>query len=213
VRRSLEDILLAERLLDEAALRVVRRAARRSGMCLAHAAVHEGRVDEERLAGALAQHLGCTRARPAELTIDEEAVREVPHDLAEAHRLLAFGIDRGESRRAIRVAMADPLDRDAIEEIEMSTGCVVEPVLITLSEAADLVQRHYRGVITKMIPRAEAGSAARPPDPPTVPHLKLPDEAPYEARLRVLVDLLVERGLLDREAYDEAIRRLVRGDV
>ena len=216
MRRTIEDVLVEAGLIDEARLRHVRRYARHNGVGLAAAAVLIGGIAEEALASTLAQKLRLPRVDLKAETVDDDAVREVPHDLAEARRLLPLSIDR--TTRVIRVAMADPLDFDATEEIEMSTGCTVEALVGRVGEIGDAVSRYYRGVITKMIPRRPVFGAATPtgtpaakaPDPTTQPHHNVADEAPAELALRALVDLLVERGVIDREAWQEAVRRLVK---
>ncbi len=218
MRRTIEDVLIEAGLIDEARLRHVRRYARHNGVCLAQAAVDNGGVAEETLAATLASRLRLPRVDLAQETVDDDAVREVPHDLAEGRRLLPLVIDRSGPRRVIRVAMADPLDFDATEEIEMSTGCTVDPLVGRVSEIRDAVTRYYRGVITKMIPRRPVfGSALptgtpapRPVEPTTQRHHQVADEAPPELALRALVDVLVERGVIDREAWLEAVRRLVK---
>ena len=216
MRRTIEDVLVETSLVNEGQLRHVRRFARHNGVCLARAAVEQGGVDEEALASALATHLRLPRFDIQRDQVDDDAVREVPHDLAEARHLLPLTIERGEQRRVIRVAMADPLDFDATEEIEMSTGCTVEPLVGRVSELGDAVMRYYRGVITKMIPRRPVfGSALptgtpKPLAPTTQRHHHVAEEAPAELGLRALVDLLVERGLVDRDAWVEAVRRLVK---
>ncbi|MCU1277611.1 MAG: General secretory system protein domain protein [bacterium] len=216
MRRTIEDVLVEAGLIDEARLRHVRRYARHNGVCLAAAAVQIGGITEEALASTLAAKLRLPRVDLAGETVDDDAVREVPHDLAQGRRLLPLGIDR--VARVIRVAMADPLDFDATEEIEMSTGCTVEPLIGRVGEIGDAVSRYYRGVITKMIPRRPVFGAAVPtgtpaakaPDPTTQPHHNVADEAPPELALRALVDLLVDKGVLDRETWQEAVRRLVK---
>ena len=218
MRRTIEDVLVEAGLIDEARLRHVRHYARHNGVCLARAAVEIGGVAEETLAATLAVRLRLGRVDLAHEVVDDDAVREVPHDLAEARRLIPLTIDGTGPRRVIRVAMADPLDFDATEEIEMSTGCTVEPLVARVGEVGDAVSRYYRGVITKMIPRrplfgsaAPAGTpVAKMNDPTTQPHHNVADEAPPQVALRALVDLLVERGLLDRESWQEALRRLVK---
>lgn len=218
MRRTIEDILLESGLIDEGRLRHVRRYARHNGVCLARAAVEHGGIAEEALAAALAKALRLPRVDFAAETVDDDVVREVPHDLAEARRLIPLSIDRAAARKTIRVAMADPLDFDATEEIEMSTGCAVEPLVGRVGEIGDAVMRYYRGVITKMIPRRPVFGAAlptgtpavKPPDPTTKPHHNVADEAPPELAMRALVDQLVDRGVLDRDAWQDAVRKLVK---
>ncbi len=202
MRRSLEDLLLEDGLLDEAGLRHARRVARKGGLSLARAIVDEGQITDEALAEVVARKLRLPRADLARETVDDDAVREVPFDLADARRLLPLTIDRSGARRVIRVAMADPLDLDATEEIEMSTGCHLEPLVARAGELADAARRYYRGVITKMIPRA-AG-------PITQPAHNIVDEAPLELKLEALVQLMIDRGQLDESAWHEAIRRLIK---
>jgi len=218
VRRTIEDVLVEAGLIDEARLRHVRRYARHNGVGLARAAVEIGGISDELLASTLASRLRVPRVELSRESVDEDALREVPHDLAEARRLLPLSIDNSGARRVIRVAMADPLDFDATEEIEMSTGCSVEPLVARVGELGDAVKRYYRGVITKMIPRRPVfGSAlptgtpaAKPPDPTTQPHHNVADEAPPELALRALVDLLVERGVIDRDTWQDVVRKLVK---
>jgi type II secretion system (T2SS) protein E len=219
VRRTIEDVLVEAGLIDEGRLRHVRRYARHEGVCLARAAVEIGGISDELLASTLATRLRVPRVDLLREAVDEDALREVPHDLAEGRRLIPLSIDSSGARRVIRVAMADPLDFDATEEIEMSTGCTVEPLVGRVGEIGDAVTRYYRGVITKMIPRKRpvfgaaiptGTPAAKPPDPTTQPHHNVADEAPPDVALRALVDLLVERGVVDRETWQEAVRKLMK---
>lgn len=218
MRRTIEDVLVEAGLIDEGRLRHVRRYARHNAVCLARAAVEMGGISEELLASTLATRLRVPRVDLLREAVDEDVLREVPHDLADGRRLIPLSIDSSGARRVIRVAMADPLDFDATEEIEMSTGCAVEPLVGRVGEIGDAVKRYYRGVITKMIPRRPVFGGAlptgtpavKPPDPTTQPHHNVADEAPPELALRALVDLLVERGVLDRETWQEALRKLVK---
>ncbi|MDB4965955.1 MAG: ral secretory system protein domain protein [Myxococcales bacterium] len=218
MRRTIEDVLTEAGLLDETRLRHVRRYARHNGVCLARAAVENGGVSEEVLAATLSSRLRLPRVNLAQEVVDDDAVRQVPYDLAESRRLLPLAIDRSVSPRVIRVAMADPLDFDATEEIEMATGCTVEPLVGGVGEIGDAVTRHYRGVITKMIPRRPVFGAAIPAgtpvaiplEPTTQPHHQVADEASPELAIRALIEVLVERGVIEREAWLEVIRRLVK---
>jgi type IV pilus assembly protein PilB len=203
-RRRLEDLLLDEGLLDEVGLRHARRHARKHGVSLARAVVESG-LSDEALAEAVARRLRLPRVDLQRENVDGDALREVPFDLADSRRLLPLSIDRTGRRRVIRVAMADPLDIDAVEEIEMTTGCQLEAMVAPVNELGEAATRHYSGIITKMIPRKFPERA-----PTTQPTHRVADEASLELRLQAVVDQLVERGHLDRDALSEAVRRLVK---
>jgi len=210
---SLEAFLLEARLLKDDALRAARRVALRKRVALIEVLVDEHTIDEERLATLLAERLSVPRLRLAALTVDEEALREVPHDLAAAHLIVPVHLETNGERRTIHLAMADPLDASAIEDVLHASGCQVEAGVATLSEIRAAIQRSYRGLITKMIPRMPGSDdMALPAEPTTAPHLQLPDERSMETRLRALIELLTERGVLTAAEIDERIRRLVRGE-
>jgi hypothetical protein len=224
VRPTLGDLLLEERLIDAQTLRIARRNARRDGVGLCRTLVEERHITDTALADLVARRLKLPRVDLEREPIDEDAVREVGMELAEARRLLPLSVDRTTQPRTIRVAMADPLDLDALDEIELSTGCDVVPVVAPVGALADAIARAYRGVITKMIPRRpssfDTGEHRTQPIARMVPaHVNLErtqpnhqiaDEADTEVRLEALVELLVERGVVERDAVDAAIRRVLR---
>ena len=119
MRRSLEDLLLEEGLLDEPSLRQARRQARRAGVSLARALVEERLLTDGALAEMLVRRLHLPRVDLEHEPVDDDAIREVPYDLASARRLLPLTVERAPTRRVIRVAMADPLDLEAVDEIEL----------------------------------------------------------------------------------------------
>jgi hypothetical protein len=213
---TLEGVLLDEHLVDEAALRQARRVALRRRLPLLEVLVEEHLVDDGRVADALARSLRLPRVQLATLTLDDEALREVPHDLALAHLVLPVGLDsdpeRDLVRRTLRLAMANPLDPFALDDIGHSSGCVVEPVVASVSEIRDAIQRSYRGFVTKMIPRLTNEERRPTEGASTQPHMQLPDERSVEVRLVALINLLVDRGVLTREALDEQIQKLVKGE-
>jgi len=206
---TLEALLLEEKLVLEEALRDARRVALRRRLPLLEVLVDEHAVDEGQVADALARRLGIQRVTLGAL--DEDALREVPHDLASAHQVIPMHVDTDGTRRTLRLAMANPLDLLAIEDVAQGSGCRVEPAVATLSELRVALHRSYRGMITKMIPRL--GDDLRPAvEPTTQPHLHLPDETSLEVRLRALIEILVERGVLGAGEVEERVRRLVHGE-
>jgi hypothetical protein len=213
---SLEGLLVDERLVSDTAVRQARRVALRRRVSLLEVLVDEHAVEEEQVASALCRRLGLPRLRLGSVTLDEEALREVPHDLASAHLVVPTRLDLGSERRTIQLAMANPLDAGAIEDVAHASGSHLELGVSTLGEIREAIQRSYRGLITKMIPRLQdQGSdpaVPGPGEPTTAPHLQLPDERSVEVRLRALVDLLMDKGLFSQAELDDRVRRLVRGE-
>lgn len=241
MRKTLAEIVVEEGLVEEARVAWAEKYARRSGEPLIVALVEIERTPELALAGALGRHLRLDILDLSRLTVEPEAIREVAHDMARRRRLLPLSLRaEGDGPRTLKVAMADPTDRDGIAEVEISTGCRVEPVLATLSGIEAAIAREYRGVVTAVMKRDEpfggaegAGTTAGRRQPfggdlavatPALPELGgslgsslgtepyhvLIDEAPLEVRHRALLELLFARGVITPDDYNQEVRRLLR---
>lgn len=209
---TLDRVLLETKLVDATALRQARRVALRRRAPLLEVLVEEHLVDDRLVADALARTLGLPRIALADFALDDEALREVPHDLALVHLVMPLHLETDGNRRTLRLAMANPLDRFALDDIAHSSGCTVEPVVASVGDIRAAIQGSYRGFITKMIPRLSNEESRRTEGPSTQPHLQLPDESSLEVRFVALVNLLVDRGVISRAELDEQLRLLVRGE-
>jgi len=218
--KSLVDIVAAERLLVPARLAAAARRAATTGEALVALLVEVEGVPEDALAAALGRRLGRPPAPIGQ--IDEETLREVPYDLARSRRLIPIGADVArDGARLLRVAMADPTDRGAIDEIEGATGARVEPLLARLTDVDEALRRAYRGLVTAvMSPRdpdaphrvpfgGDLADTGRVPALHTKPFHRVEDEVPIELRHRALIELLVAKGLITQEEYLRELRKLL----
>jgi hypothetical protein len=221
-RFSLGDLLVAAGLLDQASLESAERTARRLGVALITALLHDRLVEPRELRDALRDRLRLPEVDLDRVAVEIDAVRTLPFAFAEQHTLLPVTLERHGGDSLMRVAMADPLDQAAIDEIESTTGCRVQPVLALATEVATAVQRHYRAVVTKTMQRPD-GAPPRPRGAPiaergssaslamrTEPVHRLEDEAPAELRVRALLNALIRRGVLGEDEYVEELRELLR---
>ncbi|MCL6600091.1 MAG: GspE/PulE family protein [Alicyclobacillus macrosporangiidus] len=71
--------------------------------------------------------------------IDPAAVQLVPQALAERHMALPIRRDR----QRLVVAMADPLDYYAIDDLHLATGLQIEPVIASRDELRLYIDRYY----------------------------------------------------------------------
>jgi type IV pilus assembly protein PilB len=229
VRRTLAEIVVEEKLAEADRVEAAARRARRTGEPLIVALVELEQIADVALVGALSRHLRLPIVDGADA--EPEALREVAHELARRRRLLPLGVEVAtDGARTLRVAMADPTDRDAIAEVEISTGAHVEPLLIALGAVDDAIARAYRGIVTAIMqsgppakrrpfggdlhiatPALTTDAIGDLPGLGTEPFHRIEDEAPVAVRVRALVELLVSKGLITEEEYWTSIRRLLRG--
>ena len=90
-------------------------------------------TDAEAVASALAEQFEMEYVDPSQMDIPREIVDLISHDIARKHHLIPIGRHNDK----LRVAMADPLDYDAVDNIRFATNAEVEQVLAT-REAIDL---------------------------------------------------------------------------
>ncbi len=216
-RISLADLVLEERLAEPAVVAAAVRRAR-EGVPLALALSDAG-VPEVGLAAALRRRLGLPVVELANEPVDPEALAEVTAELAARHLCIPLEVGESHGRKVLRLAMANPLDLDAVHDVAFATAARIDVVIAMPSAVLEALANRYRMSVTKVL-RVEApapsqddptspGRAAVPP-PHTQPYHRVADEASVELRLRALLNLLVDRGLLDEDAYHEEVRRLMK---
>lgn len=226
-RPGLGDILVEERLIAREQLNQARRAAERLGSPLASVLLEQGLVTEDALVDALVRRLQLEVYDPTRTMVDLDAIREVPFEEANRYRLLPIQLSHRGTQRVLRVAMVDPLDAQAIEDIEFSTASTVEPLIARPSHLAEAIRHHYRGVVTKVIQRSrgeanpapELHRAARSGRRPfggdldnglrTRPLTRIDPDATAVSRLNALVALLVRKGYITAEEYEEDLRAML----
>jgi hypothetical protein len=227
-RGGLGDILVEERLIGREPLDQAKRAASRLGTPLVSVLLDQGLVSETSLVEALCRQLRMDVYEPSQMLVDLDAVREVPFEEADRYRLLPLQTLQHGNQRVLRVAMADPLDTQAIEDIEFSTGCIVEPLIARPSQLAEAIRANYRGIVTKIIQRPRGS------DPELTPVAPVPgrqrrrafggdlDEAALRTRpiinpvhvatpaqkVDALVFMLIQKGVFTRDEYEERLAEL-----
>jgi type IV pilus assembly protein PilB len=139
ISKSFESMLRQEGLATDAELEKARERINQGAVSFLDVLVKEIRVPEEAIASALSKKLKLPRARVASVLLDEEVLNRVPERLARQHLCLPLAI---EGRRLV-VALADPTDYRAIQDIEFASGLTVRPMVATLSEIDDGIQERY----------------------------------------------------------------------
>lgn len=118
----------------ERALEEQRVSGERLGVVL----TRSGRVEPDAVARSLARQLGLPFAE-APLRPAGDAVEAVPGDLARARRILPLSLEG----RRLRVAMADPLDRESVDDLRFITGRHVETAVATPAAVDEALANAY----------------------------------------------------------------------
>lgn len=157
---KLGELLLKQGTISEDMLAQALEVQKKDGTRLGTTLINLGYVKEEKMLVALSKHYGVKSVDLRNIEIDESLLKLVPSDLAGKYLIVPvsrFG-------RTLTVAMINPGDVAAIEDIQFATGFEVDAVVAAEDALLKVVQDHYN--VQKMlsdvmyeIEMADAGDA------------------------------------------------------
>lgn len=89
-----------------------------------------------------------------EYTVDEELLRLVPESLAIKYTVFPYVLERGKRGGKITLAVADPSDVSAIDDISFRTGCIVRAAVSSAKAIHQAIQQYYEGQHVESTARA-----------------------------------------------------------
>jgi type IV pilus assembly protein PilB len=139
MQSHLTDLLVRRGRLSEGQLARVLAEQKRTGELVAATIVRLGTLDERELVECLQEEYGCPLADPAAATIPPDALGLVPAVIARRHQLIPMAL----SGNCLVLAMADPSNVGAINEVKFVTGRDVRIAVASLSSIAAALRRDY----------------------------------------------------------------------
>ena len=133
------DLFVEQGLLDRSQVEDVLLEATENGKPIAEAIVNQGIVDEHGFYQTIADALGTELIDVASLEIPPEILRLIPTGLARLHGALPVGL----ADNAIKVALADPLDAQAVEDLRFALGRDIHVVIAPTAQIEERLRRHY----------------------------------------------------------------------
>ncbi len=172
-RKRIGELLLEQRAISVAQLEAGLAAHRKSGQRLGATLIAQGAITEATLAGALSQALGLPLVDLTNTPPEWAAVHMLRARFCEQHDLFPIALESAGGRKQLVVAMSDPLNVTAVEEIEFTTGLKVSPRVAPLSVVRGAILRYYH----KVPVAAPAASRTTAPGRPAAKPVKAPPPA------------------------------------
>ncbi|MDX6206252.1 MAG: type pilus assembly protein PilB [Frankiales bacterium] len=138
--KQLGDILLEGGLVTRDQLTEAFEEHQRLGRSLGRVLVDRGILSESQLVAALAQQIGLRFVDLSEFPVDGSAVARVPEPVCRRHTALPIAYEDGR----LLVAMADPANVFAIDDIRSLTGLEVKPLVATRADVIQAINRYHR---------------------------------------------------------------------
>ena len=137
----LGDVLVNSGVITEGDLEKGLSRQKGTGRKLGEVLVDEGLVTEENIARALSSQLRYDMVELQNIEIDDEVLKLVPANVLKKYKVLPF--EYSQDTMMLRVAMADPMDMAALDDINIITNMQVEPVVATTGSVMLAIDRYY----------------------------------------------------------------------
>src|SRR5215813_526255 len=156
---KLGDLLLKSKLITAEQLDAALKSQREEGGKLGEALVRIGAVGENDITETLSQQFGVPSIDLANFEIDPAVIKIVPGDVARKYGVLPVN----KTGATLTIAMGDPTNVFAMDDIKFMTGYNVEPVVASEVALRKAIDRHYgtpRSVVLKEKTRSTTTVAA-----------------------------------------------------
>jgi type IV pilus assembly protein PilB len=147
---KLGEILLKENLITPKQLQEAIKEAKEKNIRIGEALTNLGILKDNELLQFLAKTYKVPSVNLEKVKLDPEVVRIIPLDVARRHKLIAIK----RSGPNLMVAMADPTNLSAIDEINFLTGYNTEPVVALEHQIMKAIEEYY-GVKEDQVPSGQ----------------------------------------------------------
>ncbi len=211
-KKKLGDFLKEAGLIDDFQLQTALSHQRNWGGKLGSILVEMEFVREEELAKAIAEKMNIPYVNLFDPELPVESIALLKADVAKKYGVMPV---RKEGN-SIVIAMSDPMDMEAIDDLRFSTGFMVKPALALESEIKDAIKKYYDGekVVRKpkLVPFDKPGKMeiifgsdlmtnSNDAQVAAAVEDKVSRQSSQEDHLRLdaLITLLIEKNIIQRE--------------
>jgi type IV pilus assembly protein PilB len=140
--RSVLDVLYADHLLTKAQYEEVKVKSATDGISAAEVLKSMGVVAEEKISEALARMLGIPYISLASISFSPQAIGLLPKAVVERFVLIPFLYE--EKTKTLSIAMANPVDLDALGFVRQKTGLNVKSFAASPKEVKAAIEQQYQ---------------------------------------------------------------------
>jgi len=219
--QRLGDLLVKEKIISHDQLEKALRAQRESGPSarLGSVLVRLGFVTDEEVTNFLSRQYGVPAINLQYFEIDATVVKLVPEETAKRYQILPLS----RVGASLTIAMVDPTNVFAMDDIKFMTGFNIEPVVASESAILEAIDKAYGGnhagenvdeLLASMGDEADVELQAEQQDMDLSELEKSADEAPIVKLVNIILTDAVKRGASDIhiEPYEKEYRVRFRID-
>jgi type IV pilus assembly protein PilB len=162
-RKTVQEILAERKLLNEEQLKKAEAEAVKTGKSLQVSAIDLGFIGKAQLLKALSEDWKVKAVDLTQMEVDQETAKIIPEAVARRHNAIPFAKEES----VLFVAMSDPRDFFASEDIQLRTGLEIQPYLALpndIQSALDAAYGRGEGAALNRMMSDIAQKAEAPPE-------------------------------------------------
>jgi type IV pilus assembly protein PilB len=156
------ELLLKEKLITPDQLQQALAQQKSNGGKLGFNLVKMGFVKDEQITALLSKQYGVPSINLAQFKLDPTIIKLVPNETARKYQIIPLS----RSGSTLTIAMTDPTNVFAMDDIKFMTGYTVEPVVASEIAITEAVEKYYGAGGAKGGPAAGAGAKGGKPGAP-----------------------------------------------
>ncbi|MGE5472699.1 MAG: GspE/PulE family protein [Ignavibacteriales bacterium] len=210
-RRRLGEILVEAGCVTEEQIQKALEIQKETGDKLGEILVKEGYVNEEQILKVIESQFGIQYVDITKVYIDAEAVKMIPEELCRKHVVAAIEVANGE----ITLAMKDPLNYYAIEDIKLIVALPIKPVISSEAAIYSTIEKYFgKQNAEKAVQEFEKEFVSGDTKAETAESIKEIDNAPIVKYVNSIIENSIRNNASDIhiEPEDDCIRVRIRVD-
>src|SRR5437867_463149 len=155
------ELLLKEKRISAEQLQQALNHQKANGGKLDYNLVKMRLVKDEEITSLLSKQYGVPSINLTQFEIDSTVIKLIPAETAHKYQIVPLS----RSGATLTIAMTDPTNVFAMDDIKFMTGYNVEPVVASETAVSDAIQKYYSAAKGK---RVDSGAAGAPSGPSTL---------------------------------------------
>ena len=222
---KLGEILIKEKIISSEQLKQALEYQKTNGGRLGNSLVKLGFLSDDEVTAVLSRQYGVPSINLAYFEVDSNVIKLIPMETATKYQILPLS----RVGSSLTVAMVDPTNVFAMDDIKFMTGFNIEPVVASESAISEAIKKHYGSIedverkkeiedIVSFIDEGQAESVELEAEDESTLNLAALEKAAEEAPVIKLVNYIltdaVKRGASDihMEPYEKEYRVRYRVD-
>ncbi len=141
-RKRIGDVLIDANIITQEQLMTALEEQRKTGKRLGEVLVELKYTDETEIAEAMSQQMKIPLAKIREAKLAPEIIELLPENIVRKNNVIPFELDEN-NPNILRIAMADPLDIIAVDDISIITNMQIDIMVATPSDITYAIEKYY----------------------------------------------------------------------